>query len=358
MTDLVIKSISARGVIAPLARPVVTASGVLEAAPLLLIDLATNEGVAGRSYVFGYAPTTLKPMRLLIDDLSAVLAGRVVEPVTIYRDLRAKFRLLGVQGLLGMALSGVDMALWDALGRAAGAPVARLLGAAPAALPAYDSQGAFRPGQDEAAAEAALAAGFDALKVRPGLGDLDLDVAAMTRLREVVGADARVMIDYNQSLTAPEAIRRAERLAAFDLYWLEEPTPAEDLEGHAKVRAASPIPVQTGENWWMPEGAALSIAMEASDFVMPDLGKIGGVTGFMRAAAMAEAASLPLSSHLYPEASAHVLAAAPVVHYLEYMDIAGAVLADPARPKDGRMTARGPGLGIDWDETAIARHLI
>lgn len=166
------------------------------------------------------------------------------------------------------------------------------------------------------------------------------------------------MVDYNQSLDAPEAIRRAERLHEFDLYWLEEPVPAEDLTGHAAVNAASPIPVQTGENWWMPEGAALSIAMEASTFVMPDLGKIGGVTGFMRVAAMADAAGLPLSSHLYPEASAHVLAAAPAMHYLEYLDFAGAILADPARPESGEMTARGPGLGIDWNEKAVERYLV
>ena len=355
---LTIRSLNARGVLAPLPRPIVTASGTVEKAPILLLDLTTEESVTGRAYNFGYNPASLKPMAAFAASLSEMLAGRPAAPANIYSETRARFRLMGVQGLVGMVLSGLDMALWDAMGRAAEKPVAELLGSAPCPLPAYDSQGAFRPGQDEAAAEAALAAGYSALKVRPGMGDLDVDVAAMTRLREVVGEGTRVMVDYNQSLDAPEAIRRAERLHEFDLYWLEEPVPAEDLTGHAAVNAASPIPVQTGENWWMPEGAALSIAMEASTFVMPDLGKIGGVTGFMRVAAMADAAGLPLSSHLYPEASAHVLAAAPAMHYLEYLDFAGAILADPARPESGEMTARGPGLGIDWNEKAVERYLV
>ena len=355
---LTIRSLSARGVLAPLPRPIVTASGTVEKAPILLLDLTTEEGVTGRAYNFGYNPASLQPMAAFAASLSKMLAGRPAAPADIYNETRARFRLMGVQGLVGMVLSGLDMALWDAMGRAADMPVAELLGSAPRPLPAYDSQGAFRPGQDEAAAEAALAAGYSALKLRPGMGDLDFDVAAMTRLREVVGEGTRVMVDYNQSLDAPEAIRRAERLHEFDLYWLEEPVPAEDLTGHAAVNAASPIPVQTGENWWMPEGAGLSIAMEASTFVMPDLGKIGGVTGFMRVAAMADAAGLPLSSHLYPEASAHVLAAAPAMHYLEYLDFAGAILADPARPESGEMTERGPGLGIDWNEKAVERYLV
>jgi mandelate racemase len=177
-------------------------------------------------------------------------------------------------------------------------------------------------------------------------------------VRDILGADVQLMVDLNQSQSAMEAIRRIERLAAYDLTWVEEPVAAEDLEGHARVRAASPVPVQTGENWWFPADMTRAVAARACDMAMPDLMKIGGITGWLRAMALAEAASLPLSSHLFIEASAHVLAVSPTCRYLEYLDMAGAILAKPVRPVGGMVTAHGPGLGIAWNEDALARFAV
>jgi len=165
------------------------------------------------------------------------------------------------------------------------------------------------------------------------------------------------MVDYNQSLDPVEASRRIARLAEFDLYWVEEPVRAEDLHGHARVRAAVSVPVQTGENWWFPRDMAKAIAAGASDFAMLDIMKIGGATGWLSAMGQAEAASLPVSSHIFIEASAHLLAVTPTVHWLEHLDIAGAILTDPYRAVDGTVTARGPGFGLEWNEKAIARLL-
>jgi mandelate racemase len=202
------------------------------------------------------------------------------------------------------------------------------------------------------------ATGFQAIKIKIGQGDLDTDVRTLAAVREIIGGDVRLMVDYNQSLTVPEAVRRIDRLAEFDLQWVEEPVPAEDLTGHAEVRAASPAPIQTGENWWFPQDMARAIAAEASDLAMPDIMKIGGVTGWLRAAGQAEAASLPVSSHLFIEASAHVMAVTPTCHWLEYLDVAGAVLAEPLAVEAGRVSARGPGLGMDWDEEAVRRYAL
>ena len=116
------------------------------------------------------------------------------------------------------------------------------------------------------------------------------------------------------------------------------------------------MPIQTGENWWFPEDAARAIAARASDFAMLDIMKIGGVTGWMRAAGQAEGASLPVSSHLFVEASAHMLAVTPTAHWHEYLDIASAVLAEPIAVQGGKVQARGPGLGMDWDEKAVAKY--
>ena len=140
--------------------------------------------------------------------------------------------------------------------------------------------------------------------------------------------------------------------------WIEEPVPAEDLAGHAAVRAASPVRIQTGENWWFPRDMAKAIAAGALDYAMPDLMKIGGITGWLSAMGQAEAASIPMSSHLFIEASAHVLPVTPTAHWLEFLDVAGAVLAEPFRPIDGKVTARGPGLGIEWDEAAVKKFAV
>jgi len=255
-----------------------------------------------------------------------------------------------------MALSGLDMALWDALGRHQGRPVVELLGGTARPLPAYDSFGLVDPVKDRKLLEASVEAGFGAIKIKIGEGSDSEDAEMVAGVREVVGPEVRLMVDLNQSQSAAGAIRRIQRLAGYDLTWVEEPVAAEDLAGHARVRSASPVPIQTGENWWLPWDMAHAIEAGACDLAMPDLMKIGGVTGWLRAMGLAEAASLPLSSHIFVEASAHVLAVSPTAHYLEYMDLAGAVLTEPLRAVDGTVTARGPGLGMDWDEDAVRRY--
>jgi mandelate racemase len=276
-------------------------------------------------------------------------------PVERMREFDRMFRLLGRQGLVGMALSGIEMALWDVLGRACGQPVVRLLGGEPSPIPAYDSYGVVDPKADRRALESSLERGFRAIKIKIGDGGIDNDVNTVAAVRGIVGDETALMVDYNQSLTVTEAIRRIDRLAEYDLHWVEEPVPAEDIRGHAEVRAASPVPIQTGENWWFPQDMAKAIEAEACDYAMPDLMKIGGIGGWLRAMGQAEAASIPVSSHLFVEASAHVLAVTPTAHWLEYLDIAGAVLTEPVPVENGCVVPRGPGLGIEWNEDAVER---
>lgn len=355
---LTVRDIKARAVIAPLARPLRNAMGIIPAAPLVLIDLATEEGVDGRSYIFGYTPPTLRPLVRFIEEIAPELKGKPVAPADRLNDFDRRFRLLGWQGLVGMAVSGIDMALWDALARALDLPVVALLGGKPTPVPAYDSFGAIDPEKDAGAIEDSVERGFRAIKIKVGEGDLAADVRMVSGVRKLIGPDVALMVDYNQSLDPVEARRRIARLAEFDLTWVEEPVPADDLSGHAQVRSGSPIPIQTGENWWFPRNMANAIAARACDYAMPDVMKIGGVTGWMRAAALAEAASTRMSSHIFVETNAHLLPVTPTAHLLEHLDIAGAVLADPAQAIDGNVTARGPGLGIDWNEKAVERHAV
>ena len=355
---LTIRDIRARGVLAPLARPLRTASGEIPAAPLVLIDIETEEGPTGSAYLFGYSPVTIKALLALLDDLAPMLRGKPAAPVARFAELERSFRLLGRQGLLGMAISGLDMALWDAQARSADMTVAEMLGGVCAPIPAYDSYGMVDPQGDRRRLEESLARGFQAIKIKVGDGDLARDVAMVAGVRDILGPEVRLMIDYNQSQTAPEAVRRLKRLAEFDLHWVEEPVPAEDLVGHAQVRRESGVAVQTGENWWFGHDMAHAIAAGACDFAMPDLMKIGGITGWLRAMGQAEAASLPMSSHLFVEASAHVMAVTPTAHWLEFLDIAGAVLQRPMQVENGAVRPQGPGLGIVWNEAAVQRYAV
>jgi mandelate racemase len=353
-----IRSVKARAVVAPISRPVKTAFGVVEAAPLVLIDVVTDQGITGHSYIFAYTRLTLAPLVHLIEQIGSDLTGKAIAPFDLMAVMDAKFRLLGWQGLVGMAVSGLDMAFWDALGQAAGQPLVKLLGGSPRPIRAYDSYGAVDPVADERDLRRSLDQGFRGIKIKGGDGDLDNDERMVKAVRDLIGPDIALMLDFNQSLDPPEASRRITRLAPYDLHWIEEPVAAENLRGHARVRETSPISIQSGENWWFPRGFAEAIAAGASDFIMLDLMKVGGVTGWLRVAGQAEAASLPISSHLFAEASAHMLAVTPTAHWLEVLDLGRAILAEPIEIVDGTVTARGPGLGLSWNEAAVAKYIV
>ena len=355
VTDLMIEDIKARAVVAPLRRPVRTAVGTIPSAPLVLIDVLTDQGSAGRSYVFTYTAAALVPLTRLVTEIAAELKGKPISPVLRMREFDRRFRLVGWQGLIGMAVAGLDMAFWDAVARTLDQPIVALLGGGPIALAAYDSYGMIDPKVDEKLLLESVESGFGAIKIKLGEGDLATDVKTVRAVRTMIGPSIRLMVDYNQSLDPVEACRRIAHIAEFDLCWVEEPVKAEDLKGHAQVRASATVPIQTGENWWFPRDMAKAIAAGASDFVMLDVMKIGGVTGWLSAMGQADAASLLVSSHIFVEASAHLLAVTPTAHWLEYLDIAGAVLAEPHKAAKGTVTAKGPGFGFEWDEGAIAR---
>ena len=166
------------------------------------------------------------------------------------------------------------------------------------------------------------------------------------------------MVDFNQALSVNDAILRGRMLdEEGGLLWIEEPIRADDFDGNARIADALATPVQIGENFMGPEQMAQALAARASDFVMPDLERIGGVTGWMRAAALAQAAGCEMSSHLFPEVSCHLLAVTPTCHWLEYVDWAAPVLEEPLAVRDSHALPRiAPGHGMRWDESAVAKY--
>jgi mandelate racemase len=357
-SSLTIQDINAIAVISPLVRPITTASGSIPAAPLVLIDVIFSDNIVGRSYLFGYTSVSLKPIVETINNLRDILLGKTLAPISLQEELNATFRLLGRQGFLGMAMAGLDMAFWDALGKARGKPVSAVLDGKEAPIPCYDSYGVFDTDTSPKELEESLELGFKAVKFKIGDGDVEKDVRDIKAIRNIIGTDINLMVDYNQSLDVPDAINRIKKISEFGIYWVEEPVLAEDFAGHVQVRNASDIAIQTGENWWFPEDAARAIRAEISDHAMLDIMKIGGVTGWLKAAKIAERASLPISSHIFIEASAHVMPSTPTAHLLEYLDVASSVLIEPYNIENGSIVPHGPGLGIEWNTKTIQEYTI
>ncbi len=359
-TGLRIQSIAVRAVVVPMRRPLQTSTGAVSVAPLLLVDLKTDGGIVGRSYLFSISKNHLRPIASLVEAMAGLLKGDAVAPFEIERKLRARHTLLGVHNIVLFAMSAIDMCAWDALGQALGQPVVRLLGGSPRPVQAYNSTGLgiLKMKDLMKESEQLVAEGFSAIKLRLGRPEAKADLEALRAVKKAIGPQVTLMVDFNQALTVAEAVRRGRMIDdEGGVLWIEEPVRADDFAGCAKVARAVATPIQIGENFMGPEQMAQAIAAGCCDYVMPDAQRIGGVTGWMRAAALAQGAGLEMSSHLFPEASCQLLAVTPTCHWLEYVDWADLVLDDPVRVKDGKVIGNArPGLGMKWDEKAVRKY--
>ncbi|GEL25103.1 mandelate racemase [Pseudonocardia sulfidoxydans NBRC 16205] len=361
MSSPVVRDVEARLVRVPMRRPLHTSASRVTDAPLLLVDVHTEDGPTGRCYLFCYLDAVGRAAAAITRSLGEGLVGTPAEPAAVRAQLADRTRLVGASGVVGGVLAALDVACWDVVALAAGVPLARLLGARPVPVPAYNSNGLGLVDPATAADEAVELAGegFRAVKMRLGRADPDSDVAAVRAVRRALGDDVGVMADFNQALSRATARERCRALDDEGLTWIEEPVRHDDHAGAADLAATLRTPVQLGENLAGPRDAARAVSAGVCDLLMVDLDRIGGVTGWSAAAALADQHAIPLSSHLYPEVSAHLLAASPTAHWLEYVDWAEPVLLDPAPVADGAMSApERPGTGLVWDEEAVARYRI
>jgi len=242
---------------------------------------------------------------------------------------------------------------------AAGKPLVEFLSGTRKAIPAYNSNGLGLMPEEKLAdeAEELLAGGFRAVKLRLGYATLAGDLAAVRAVRKRLPDDVAIMTDYNQALTVGEALERGRALENEGLAWIEEPIEHDDYAGCARIARELATPIQIGENFVGPNAMASAIAVQAADYMMPDAMRIGGVTGWLRAASLVSAGQIPLSSHLLPEVSSALLAVSPTAHWLEYVDWASAILAEPFPVVNGMVTPPAmPGSGVNWNEDAVARY--
>ena len=355
---LTIRSLRTVSVSVPMKFPLGTSAVTVRSAPLLLIDLETEEGITGRTYLFCYMPLGAQLMARTLQDLVERVKGGAVDPEKIAGKLQQQFRLIGAQGVIWMAMSGLDVACWDALAQAAGRPLVTYLRGVSKPVPAYNSNGLGLMSPEACAdeAEKLLEGGFRAVKLRLGYPMLDADLAAVRAVRNRVPDGISIMTDYNQALSLDEALQRGRALDAEGLAWIEEPIRHDDYTGCATIATALKTPVQIGENFVGVHAMESAVAADSADLLMPDLIRIGGVTGWLQAASLAAAKGIPLSSHLLPEVSAQLLAVTPTSQWLEYVDWAAPILEEPLRVVGGAVTpSNRPGTGIRWDEEAVKR---
>ena len=351
-----INRLRVRAVRVPMQHPHKTASGVVSESPLVLTDAIVEDGIVGRSVVFTYTAAALKPTGDLILNFEDLIKGEPLAPSEIEQKLARRFRLLGTQGLVGIALAAIDMALWDALARSHRTSLVRLLGGIEKPTPAYGAVGHDGVEGSARVAEEWVRRGFTGVKAKIGYPTVREDVAVIRAMRKAVGDDVAIMVDYNQCLTPVEAVQRVKILDGEGLAWVEEPTLAHDYAGHALVAREARTPIQCGENWWGILDMRHALDAQASDFVMPDVMKIGGVTGWLRASSLAQSRGIRMSNHLWPEISAQLLCLTPTAHWLEYADWWNPIVAEPLRIENGMATVESaPGSGLAWNEDAVAR---
>lgn len=354
-----IKEFKVRAVRVPMTEPHQTASGVITESPLVLTDVTTDAGVIGHSIVFTYTPAALKPTAELIRNFEPLVQGGDLAPAENEQKLAKRFRLLGTQGLVGIALAAIDMALWDALARVHNLSLVSLLGGVEKPIRAYGAVGYDGVKGSGDVAERWARRGFSGVKAKIGYPTVKEDVAVIRAIRKATGEDMAIMVDYNQCLTPTEAIERMRVLDEEGLTWVEEPTIAHDYAGHALVAREAQTPIQTGENLWGTLDFLHAIESRASDYLMPDVMKIGGVSGWLRAATLAHAKGIRVSNHLWPEISSRLLCCTPTAHWLEYADWWNPILAEPLQLDKGMaIIGDNLGSGVEWNEKAVEQFLV
>lgn len=318
----------------------------------ITVQIVTDDGIEGIG-IAGFTGKLVRTVKTAVEEFGALIVGDdPLRTELVTSKLRAASAPCGPGGVATLALSAIDIALWDIRGKAAGVSVSHLLGGRRDSVPAYASGALMRttPIEEiERAAGALVEKGYTQVKSQMAVDGLSpaQEVERIRRLRKAVGPDIKVMVDINQRWSVQEAISIGQRVEEYGLGWLEDPTNPNDYQGLAKIANALSAPVCAGEYLWGIEPFRQLLAHHSVDIVMIDLMRAGGVTQWMKIAGMAEAFNMPVVTHLLPEFHVHLLAAIPNALALEYMPWTWRLFADPPKPLNGEMKVpAGPGYGL------------
>ena len=346
----------------PLERPVITPVHHITGIDNVLMTVRTDAGLEGIAYLWCFGHRRARVLAAMVDELAQYAIGfDARQTAALWDRLWRENNFFGRAGVAMLAHSALDIACWDIKGRAAGQPVWQLLGGAARPIPTY-AGGLFLSDPTEAIVEEArgyVRQGFRAMKMRAGMPRLVDDVKRFKAVREAVGPDVQLMIDAVQAWNADDAIRACRALAPFDITWIEDPVAFDDHGGMARVAAAVPMPLCAGENDYSRIGFARLIGQAGIRIAMPDLQRVGGITEWMRVAALADAHGLRVTPHAFHELSLQMMCAVPNGFWLEYVPWWEPLFTDPPKLVDGCMSPpAGPGLGLQFDWNALEVHRV
>lgn len=345
----------------PVARGYVAAGRAVDANWHVLARVRTADGIEGIGYVVKQRGDFVRAIAQASRELAGHLKGmNVLEPDAAWQKLAARTDWVGPGGLQHWAIAPLDIALWDAAGKALGQPLYRLLGGHRDHLTAYASDRLwYSLGLDELAesAHAHAAAGYKSIKLRLSASpDAAMQCERVRVAAEGAGSGVDVMVDGTQSWDFPTAARLGPALQEAGVTWLEDPLYHADVAGLAALAQRLDIPVTGGENLYTAAQFRQTFEARAVDIAILDLFRVGGITPWRRIAALADAYRLPICGHVVPEVHVHLLAAAPNGHMVEFMPRSTEILANMPMPADGILRpAEGAGHGLRLDEKAVAR---
>ncbi|TYC60989.1 mandelate racemase/muconate lactonizing enzyme family protein [Rhodobacterales bacterium] len=323
-----------------------------------LVTITDSDGATGTGYSYTIGTGGSSVMRLLADHLAPRLIGQDADMIeAIWHDLEFATHATTIGAITSIALAAIDTALWDLRARKQNLPLWKLAGGAKDRCPLYTTEGGWLHIEAEALVEDALDAkskGFRGSKVKIGRPHGSEDHARLAAVRAAVGDGYEIMTDGNQGFTLDEAIRRAERLRDLDLAWIEEPLPADDIDGHERLSGMTSIPVAIGESLYSIRHFRQYMQARACSVVQVDVGRIGGITPWLKVAHAAEAFDIPVCPHFLMELHVSLVCAVPNGKYVEYIPQLDDLTSSRMVIRDGEALApTAPGLGIDWDWDAL-----
>jgi L-alanine-DL-glutamate epimerase-like enolase superfamily enzyme len=356
----IVTALRTERLVVPLPTPIMSGLGPLTTTGVLIVFLDSDAGVIGENLVFTLNNKRLAVLDEMVRSLEPLVVG--LDPqftARFWSDAWREINFVGHTGVPVMGISAIDGALWDLRGKLAELPIHRLIGARRSTVPTYASAGLWLSSDIDALqreAQEFVDRGFRAVKMRLGKLTAAEDAARVAAVREAIGPDIALMADANQQLTVDRAIRLGRLLEPHNLTWFEEPLPAYDLEGVARVAAALDTPIASGETEYTRYGFRRMLELKSADVLMPDLQRVGGVTEFLRVGHMADAFDVPVSSHLFPEMSVQVLAALGNATWLEHMPWFAPLYSGELELRDGGIVVpEAPGWGLSLDQDALVR---
>ncbi len=331
-------------------------SFVSQETPIVTITDADGATGTGYSYTIGTGGSSV--MRLIADHLAPRLIGCDADRIeAIWHEFEFATHATTIGAITAIALAAIDTALWDLRARKQGLPLWKLAGGAKERCPLYTTEGGWLHIDTAALVDDALAAkakGFRGSKVKIGKPHGAEDHARLQAVRAAVGGDYEIMTDCNQGFLLDEAIRRAGRLQELDLAWIEEPLAADDIDGHRRLSAATSTPIAIGESLYSIRHFREYMQKRACSIVQVDVGRIGGITPWLKVAHAAEAFDMPVCPHFLMELHVSLACAVPNGKYVEYIPQLDTLTGKRMRIEDGFAYApQEPGLGIDWDWDAV-----